>query len=349
MLLSRSLRTSCQTKLRRFVLMLTSAGVRHVLSALRATTHCISQECILPRFTTGERKSVMWLWSSKNINGQECNLRSGTQSAPMVKQVQQVLVQNVQGIPRLPRLNAVESCRMHTCACPLKEHANRGRHGRCLPSQSKQFNSMQPPLGWDPRSRRTEWGGWWEILHWAAPAQFLRYHTLPNHSDMSCGDHLWQIYGRRGPCRKWIRLSIGSFREPHQILRGILVVSLSKTASHRSICRWIGTSIKPSYSAHRTQSGACGMMQFEPSDGFLMNWVPNANSSRTGWASMGIHGHPRLLLQGPLDRWRVDPFGQVPQTPGATGASPRTEYGPPALAGESDTRRFVEREPFQTP
>ena len=133
-LLSRSLGTSCQTKLRHwyfspfciaggqgnytfmadlfyisymFIQMQMCVCVDgcHGLSNLRATTHCISQECILPGFTTGEKR-----------------ISDGT-----------LIIKNIIGIPRVQpriwktdysngqtgptgwmRLNAVESCRMHT-------------------------------------------------------------------------------------------------------------------------------------------------------------------------------------------------------------------------------------------
>ena len=110
----------------------------------------------------GKRESVMAPWSSKILSeSQECNPGSGKLTTPMVKQVQQVECGWM-------RLNHVE-------CIPLKEHGDRGRHGRCLPSESKQFNSMQPSLGRDPKRQKSKKSfdvlpavmmhrvGWWEI------------------------------------------------------------------------------------------------------------------------------------------------------------------------------------------
>ena len=113
----------------------------HGLGGLRATTHCISQECILPGFTTGEKKIndgsliIRTYWR----NPKSATHGSGKLRALIVKQVQ--LESN--------RLNAY-------LRLPLKEHDYRGRHGRCLPSESKQFNSMQPSLVRDWKRMRRE-------------------------------------------------------------------------------------------------------------------------------------------------------------------------------------------------
>ena len=133
--------------------------------------------------------------------------------------------------------------------------------------------------------------------------------------------------------RKWMWWSIGSETSRFSEVQVVSLSSLSEIASRRSISRWIGTSIKLSYSAvfSSWKEIRCMWMMMMMMMMMMMD----------EWWCWCVFLHPRLLLQGPLDRWRVDPFGQVPETPGATG-SPRTEYGPPALAGESDTWRFVD-------
>lgn len=129
---------------------------------------------------------------------------------------------------RSNRLNAVECGWMrlnHVECIPLKEHGDRGRHGRCLPSESKQFNSMQPSLGRDPKRQKSKKSfdvlpavmmhrvGWWEIH--GNPALSISVFMWPYH------DMWWPSTAnlRRG-ARKWMKWmwSIGSFRD--RILRG---------------------------------------------------------------------------------------------------------------------------------
>lgn len=160
---------------------------------------------------------------------------------------------------------------------------------------------------------------------------------------MTCGDHLRRIYGEvQGSgwsgCDRLDHSETG-FSE----VLVILVVSLwnSESSQHFQVDR----NQHQAFIFGSWKEIRC-MWDYAV---WTISWFPElcAKQNQTlleldVWDCVGIHGihGPRLLLQGPLDRWRVDPFGQIPQTPGAT--APRTEYGPPALAGERDTWRFVE-------